>query len=546
MGKTADVTKNTDYHRLGKRHVVALARFHHGGGPEALVRGLVEFLGPHGHSFSILTMRRAEEEDFRLWSSRLEGSLGSRVSLDLPSELEERSARLVAMACRALSAPFHAVFYGISKGRDRNYLLGERIEEWLLGRSLRRRLEAVAADPDLADILAYHVSVLPPVARTVGRIRRKRASRGHQAGPRLYYFEITLPRARRSPAGVRRAAKACDRILAPCREAAEELRRELGPDFSVEVLPWMITWGDQYYRAASARQQARGSEAFVEAASAAGRPDSAAGEAGSMLEQRLPTRSDDPQRPEVLVDAFASRCVFGSIGRMSREKRMELVVEAFEKAAEALLMNAAEVARADERGEAHKDRPHRLQEIGLLLVGSGPLYESVRDRLRGALERLEEQRARLALDTKQAPPQIWAKLLSSCDDLATDFFGGIDVYVSASTAEGFSVAMIEAMASAKPVVATAVGGAKDWIDDSVGRLLAPEDAGGFANAMFELAVNPTLRASMGAASRARFERGLHPKVLGARYKELFEGNEESAAKSAGSGTGDGPDGPELA
>jgi glycosyltransferase involved in cell wall biosynthesis len=67
--------------------------------------------------------------------------------------------------------------------------------------------------------------------------------------------------------------------------------------------------------------------------------------------------------------------------------------------------------------------------------------------------------------------------------------------------------VLEAMASAKPVIATAWGGPADYLDESCGFLIPPANRetviAGFAQAMAEIMRSPGLAAQMGAAGRAR-------------------------------------------
>jgi glycosyltransferase involved in cell wall biosynthesis len=81
-----------------------------------------------------------------------------------------------------------------------------------------------------------------------------------------------------------------------------------------------------------------------------------------------------------------------------------------------------------------------------------------------------------------------------------------DVLLHASVAEGIANVVLEAMASAVPVVATDVGGISEAITNGVeGLLVAPRDPVQLADALLRLAHNPDLRARMGAAGRTRIE-----------------------------------------
>jgi glycosyltransferase involved in cell wall biosynthesis len=82
------------------------------------------------------------------------------------------------------------------------------------------------------------------------------------------------------------------------------------------------------------------------------------------------------------------------------------------------------------------------------------------------------------------------------------FYSMTDVVALSSRNEGTPVALIEAMAAARPVVATAVGGVPDAITDKVtGLLVPPGDPRAYAAALEKLAASPEFRASLGAAAR---------------------------------------------
>jgi L-malate glycosyltransferase len=80
---------------------------------------------------------------------------------------------------------------------------------------------------------------------------------------------------------------------------------------------------------------------------------------------------------------------------------------------------------------------------------------------------------------------------------------GSDIFVLPSRSEGFSNAIIEAMAAGLPVVATDVGGNTEAVEDGVnGFILPPENADELAKAIAELLGNPARAQKMGAAGKA--------------------------------------------
>ena len=81
-----------------------------------------------------------------------------------------------------------------------------------------------------------------------------------------------------------------------------------------------------------------------------------------------------------------------------------------------------------------------------------------------------------------------------------------DVYVNCSTYEGVSLTILEAMATALPVVATAVGGNPEVVVDQETGLLVDERPRSLATAIATLASNPAQRQAMGDAGRWRVKR----------------------------------------
>ena len=83
-----------------------------------------------------------------------------------------------------------------------------------------------------------------------------------------------------------------------------------------------------------------------------------------------------------------------------------------------------------------------------------------------------------------------------------DRLGEHDVFVLPSLWEGMPISLLEAMAAARPVVATAVSGSAELvIDGETGRLVPPGDPPALAAAILELLEDPLAAAAM--ASRAR-------------------------------------------
>ena len=124
----------------------------------------------------------------------------------------------------------------------------------------------------------------------------------------------------------------------------------------------------------------------------------------------------------------------------------------------------------------------------LWVVGDGPLRAG-----------LESLRGTLGLDDR-------VLFLGERDDVP-DLMRAADLLVSASRGEGLSNVILEAMAAGLPVVATAVGGTPEVIEDGVsGRLVDPAASGELVHAIAGVLRDPALRSRLAAAARQAIER----------------------------------------
>lgn len=98
----------------------------------------------------------------------------------------------------------------------------------------------------------------------------------------------------------------------------------------------------------------------------------------------------------------------------------------------------------------------------------------------------------------------WTYLL---DDIP-EVMASLDVFVHTSIRpEPFGLALVEAMATGKPVVASNSGGVPEVVEANVsGVLVEPGDSRAVAGAVVDLLANPSRAAAFGAAGRLRAER----------------------------------------
>jgi glycosyltransferase involved in cell wall biosynthesis len=98
----------------------------------------------------------------------------------------------------------------------------------------------------------------------------------------------------------------------------------------------------------------------------------------------------------------------------------------------------------------------------------------------------------------------------------------LDISVLCSVTEGFPNAVIEAMAAGRPVVATAVGGTPEALDDGQeGLLVPPADVPALRQSLQQLIDSVELRQRFGAAGRARAARVYRADVVIGRLEDWY-------------------------
>lgn len=103
-----------------------------------------------------------------------------------------------------------------------------------------------------------------------------------------------------------------------------------------------------------------------------------------------------------------------------------------------------------------------------------------------------------------------------------DFLSRIDIFVLPSLYEGLGVAVLEAMAAAKPVVASRVGGLPELVADrETGFLVPPGDAAALADSIGRLVPEQILMDAMGERGRERVEQLFTLERMAARNEEFY-------------------------
>jgi glycosyltransferase involved in cell wall biosynthesis len=153
---------------------------------------------------------------------------------------------------------------------------------------------------------------------------------------------------------------------------------------------------------------------------------------------------------------------------------------------------------------------------------------------------VEYPRVQFSIAGEVLEPEYFAELRSLVRDLGlsdnfhfvgdvtnlSEYLARVDIFVLPSRSEGFSNAIIEAMAASLPVVATNVGGNAEAVIDAVNGFLVPsEDVDALSLAIRKLVCDPSRARTMGLAGRGlvedKFTSDAMMKRIVARYDSLL-------------------------
>ena len=159
-----------------------------------------------------------------------------------------------------------------------------------------------------------------------------------------------------------------------------------------------------------------------------------------------------------------------------------------------------------------------IADATLLLAGADPASTSEGPQSRAEYERVRDRWRALPHAVRQAV-RVAALPLADFDEhaaIVNAIQSHASVVVQKSLSEGVGLAVTEAMWKAKPVLASAVGGLREQIDDGVHGVLLedPRDLDGFARSLRGLLDDPVRAARLGRRARERVvERHLDPSGL---------------------------------
>jgi len=143
--------------------------------------------------------------------------------------------------------------------------------------------------------------------------------------------------------------------------------------------------------------------------------------------------------------------------------------------------------------------------VRFVIVGDGPLRPA-----------LEEKRRELGLEELV----IFAGWMPNANEVALPAF---DIFFQPSLWEAMSIALLEAMAAAKPVVATHVGEAPHMIEDGLdGYLVESRDLEHMATALRRLIDDPNLRSRLGEAAREKVSKSFSVERMTRSYEAIYQ------------------------
>jgi glycosyltransferase involved in cell wall biosynthesis len=178
---------------------------------------------------------------------------------------------------------------------------------------------------------------------------------------------------------------------------------------------------------------------------------------------------------------ISDRVVFGTVGRLVPTKGQTYLIEAFSRIQE------------------------KIPDSRLMIVGDGPL-----------LNKLTKQAEELKISSKV--------FFTGYRDDVLEIIRGIDVFVLPSLAEGLSIALLEAMASRLPIIASNVGGIPEVFSDShCGRLVPPKDVAALTAAMIEIdMLDDDQKRGLGKEGRKKIEEEFTADVMVRQIQEIYE------------------------
>jgi glycosyltransferase involved in cell wall biosynthesis len=153
--------------------------------------------------------------------------------------------------------------------------------------------------------------------------------------------------------------------------------------------------------------------------------------------------------------------------------------------------------------EAATMLPPTARRIHIVIAGDGPVRN-----------RLEQLTAKLGVSDR-------VKFLGFRKDVG-DLLAASDLVVLPSLREGLSIALLEAMAAGKPIIATSIGSQREVASHvEMARLVPPADAHALSEAISQLAGDQALMDRLGINARAVYENHYTEDRMLRSYRQLY-------------------------
>jgi glycosyltransferase involved in cell wall biosynthesis/protein-tyrosine-phosphatase len=255
------------------------------------------------------------------------------------------------------------------------------------------------------------------------------------------------------------------------------------------------------------------------------------------------------------LDAVTLRCFADRIIAVSRHLAQSLQASGYKPGTVVSIHNGVELRKVRAERKGHEVR----QELGIgqgrPLIGTVGRLSPVKghaDFLRAARLILRVERAarflivgdgplrgELAGLARQLQIDHACTFVGTRSDVA-DLVAAMDIFVLPSLDEGIPMALLEAMALGKPVVATAVGGVPEVVTDHVnGVLVRPRDAHALSEACLGLVREPGWAETVGARARRLVEDAFSHEQSGLQlvgaYRALTDGRRAASTPGVRSG-----------
>ncbi len=218
--------------------------------------------------------------------------------------------------------------------------------------------------------------------------------------------------------------------------------------------------------------------------------------------------------------------IVGIVGRLTEIKNHELFLEAVAR---------YKKARHEGQGASRRtDKPpqEKSRRVRFIIIGDGHLRRNLEERAR-ALELGGEV------------------IFAGLRDDPENFYAALDIVALTSHNEGTPLTLIEAMANARPVIASGVGGVIDLLGKRVvdslasgraaendgydlcerGIMVRPGDTEGFSRGLARLIEDEELRSAMGERGKSFVEENYSKERLVADIKNLYDGLVRPEAKA---------------